>query len=337
VTPGELAYAELLYVVIALGLVVYSVTGGAGLAVGVWNLLASGPRRAEQEKAIRHEIAPIWEANHVWLIFVVVVLFSAFSPAFSAVCIALHIPIALALVGLVFRGSAYVFHAYGIQTEEARVGWNRLFGWASVATPLCLGLVVAGVSSGDIRVVGDDVTTGFFAGWTTPFAFAVGLFALALFALLAAVYLAADTEGALSEDFRRRALAMEVVCALLAGGTFALASRSAPVLYENLRASPWTWPIQGATALAAGATIALLATRRVRLARFTAPLQVALVVIGWGLALRGHFILPDMTLARATPHPEVLPTVTLAVACGSVLLIPALFYLFWIFKRGRPP
>jgi cytochrome d ubiquinol oxidase subunit II len=336
VTPAEHLWAEGLLTVGGLGIVVYVVTGGADLGVGLWNLLSSGPRKAEQEKAIRHEIAPIWEANHVWLIFVIVILFSAFPPAFSALSIALHVPVALALVGLVFRGSAYVFHAYGIQTDEARTGWSRLFAWSSVVTPVCLGLVVGGVSSGDIRVVGNDVTSGFFAGWTTPFAFAVGVFSLGLFALLAAVYLAADTEGALSDDFRRRALAMEAVCAVLAAVTFVLASRNAPALYENLRASPFTWPIQLATAAAALATIFLLVTRRVRFARFTAPLQVAFVVIGWGLALRGHFILPDMTLARATPHPEVLPAIALAVACGTVVLVPSLFYLFWVFKRGRP-
>jgi cytochrome d ubiquinol oxidase subunit II len=334
-TASELFWANLLWGAIGLGLVVYAITGGADLGVGLWSLLASGRRKAEQERAIRHAIAPIWEANHVWLIFVIVVMFSAFAPAFAAISVALHVPIALALLGIVFRGAAYVFHAYGIQTEEARANWSRVFGWASVLTPLALGAVVAGLSSGDIRVSGQQVTTGFFAGWTTPFALAVGLFALGLFALLAAVYLAAETEGMLSDDFQRRAIGAEFVCGALAAVTFLLARPYAPPLYANLVGTWHTWLIQAAAAAAALGTLFLLFARQVRLARLTAAAQVALVVIGWGLALRGHFILPDVSLARAVPHPEVLPWLTLALALGSLVLLPSLAYLFWLFKQEK--
>lgn len=332
-TGAPTIWAGVLYAVIGLGLVVYALTGGADLGAGLLSLFSRGPRKEEQEHAVRRAIAPIWEANHVWLIFVIVVLFSGFPRAFAALGVALHLPIAFALLGIVFRGAAYVFHAYGIQTAEARAGWSRVFGWASAVTPLALGAVVAGVSSGDVRVSDAGVTSGFLAGWTTPFALAVGLFALALFALLAAVYLAAETDGALSDDFRRFALALEVLAGALALFTFLLAARYAPELSRNLRASGWTWPIQGATAVAAVATLAALAKRATKLARVTAALQVTLVIVGWGLALRGHFILPDVSLANAASHPEVLPALVVAVAAGSLLLLPALAYLFWIFKR----
>ncbi|HTQ08172.1 MAG TPA: cytochrome d ubiquinol oxidase subunit II [Polyangiaceae bacterium] len=332
-TDGVSPWAEVLYAIIGLGLVVYAVTGGADLGAGLLSLFAHGPRKADQERAVRRAIAPIWEANHVWLIFVIVLLFSGFPQAFAALGVALHVPIALALVGIVFRGAAYVFHAYGIQTAEARAGWARVFGWASVLTPLALGAVVAGISSGDVRVSAAGVTTGFLAGWTTPFALAVGLFALALFALLAAVYLTAETSGALSDDFRRLAVVFELVAGACALATFLLAGRYAPALFENLRSSAWTWPIQGATAAAAAGTLGCLAARAVRLARLTAALQVTLVMFGWGLALRGHFILPDVSLATAASHPEVLPALVIAVVAGSLVLVPALAYLFWIFKR----
>jgi cytochrome d ubiquinol oxidase subunit II len=261
-------------------------------------------------------------------------LFSGFAPAFAVLCIALHVPIALALLGIVFRGAAYVFHAYGIQTEEARAGWNRVFAWASTLTPLALGAIVAAISSGAIRVHGGEVTSGYFAGWTTPFALLVGVFTLALFALLAAVYLAAETEGALADDFRQHALHMELVAAVLAALTFLGARLYAPALFANLTGSAWFWIIQALTALAGVSTFLLLAARAVRRARLTAPLQVALVVIGWGLGLRGHLILPDMTLERAAAHPEVLPGLVLAVTIGSLLVIPALGALYWVFKRS---
>jgi len=327
-------WSEILWAVMGLGLVVYAVTGGADLGAGAWSLFASGPRKQEQREAVQHAIAPIWEANHVWLIFVIVVMFSAFSRAFAVISTALHVPIALALVGIVLRGAAYSFRAYGIQGDRARIGWERVFAWASLVTPLFLGSVVAGVSSGSIRVEKNHVTTGYFAGWTSLFAVAVGAFTLSLFVLLSAVYLAGDTEGEVSNDFRRRALWMEGIAALLAAVTFGLAAKDAPPLFANLARSSWTWPVQGATAAAAALTIALLWTRRSRLARYTVAAQAGLVVLGWGLAMHGHFVLPDVDLAMASPHPEVMPSIALALAIGSVILIPALVFLYRVFKSS---
>jgi cytochrome d ubiquinol oxidase subunit II len=319
--------------VIGVALVAYAVTGGADLGVGLWHFFASGPRKTAQRKALREAIAPIWEANHVWLIFVIVLLFSAFPHAFSALCIALHVPIALGLIGIVFRGSAYTFRAYGIRQPGQRDDWDRVFAWASAITPVCFGLVVGGVSSGEIRIQDGEVTTGYFAGWTTPFALSVGVFSLSLFGMLSAVYLAYETRGELAEDFRRRAFVMEVVSGVLAAITFVLASFDAPLLYRNLSASSWAGPLQGVTAGFACLTLVLLHDRRLGWARFSAAAQVAMVVVGWGFAMRGHFLLPDMNLARASAHPELLPALALVVALGSVILLPSLAYLYWVFKR----
>ena len=325
-------WAEVLWAAMGLGLSVYAVTGGADLGAGLWSLLARGPRKAAQRKAVQDAIAPIWEANHVWLIFVIVVMFSAFSRAFAIISIALHVPIALALLGIVLRGAAYTFNAYGVGDE--RVGWERVFAWASLVTPVLLGTVVGAVSSGDIRVVEGEVTTGYFAGWTSPFALCVGAFSLALFALLSSVYLAAESEGDVAEDFRRRALWMEGIAGALALVTFLMAPGHAPGLFDNLERSPFTWPIQIATAVAALAATALLWTRRLGWARYLAAVQVGLVVVGWGLAMRGHFVLPDVTLAEASPNPEVMPALCLALGIGSLLLVPALVYLYRVFKSS---
>lgn len=328
-------WAQLLWAVMGLGLVAYALSGGADLGAGVWSLLARGPRKEAQRQAVHDAIAPIWEANHVWLIFVIVVMFSAFSRAFAVISIALHIPIALALLGIVLRGAAYTFRAYGIQGERARRGWEHAFAWASLSTPILLGTVVGALSSGDIRVVDGQVVSGYLAGWLSPLSWAIGLFALALFALLAAVYLTADTEGELSNDFRRRALVMEGVAAALALVTFLVAGSTAPALYDNLARSPWTWPVQGGTAAFAVATIALLVRRHPRLARYTVAGQVALVMMGWGLAMDGHIVLPDVSLTWASPHPEVMPALATALGLGSLILAPALVYLYRVFKAQR--
>jgi cytochrome d ubiquinol oxidase subunit II len=329
-------WAEVLWLTLGAGVILYALTGGPDLGAGVWNLLASGRRKAEQREALLHAIAPIWEANHVWLIFVIVLMFSAFSRAFSAISIALHIPIALAVLGIVFRGAAFAFHAYGIHTDRTRRRWSRVFSISSSLTPLLLGNVAGALGTGQIRVIEGRVTTGFLAGWTTPFAWLVGAFTLALFATLAAVYLCAEAEEpALADDFRARALASEVVTGVCAGLVLWSARSAAPALYSVLMSSAWTWLVQAATALLALSTMALLWVRRPRLARYTCALQATLVVLGWGLAMDHHFILPDVSVASAISYAPVLPVFAIAFAGGALLLVPAFLYLLRVFKLAR--
>jgi cytochrome d ubiquinol oxidase subunit II len=328
-------WIDILWLILGLGLIAYALTGGADLGAGLWTLLARGPRRVEQQKLVKAAIAPIWEANHVWLIFVIVVLFTAFPRAFAAISIALHIPIGLTLIGLVFRGAAFSFEAYGIQADRTRVRWISVFSWSSLVTPFFMGTIIGALSSGEIRIIGGQVTTGFVAGWTRAFAVLAGVFTLSLFALLAAVYLAAEAKGEVREDFRRRALAMEVVAGLLSAGVLLLAREQAPPLYGRLLGDPWLWLVQAVTALLALLTCLFLWFGRFGSARLTAPAQVAMVIIGWGVAMDGHFILPDVALTNAGAQPAVLPAVTLALAIGALLLGPALWYLFYVFKSSK--
>ena len=324
---------DLYWYIMGLGLVAYVLTGGADFGGGVWDLLARGPRKKEQRAAIERAIAPIWEANHVWLIFVIVLMFTVFPRAFAIVGTALHIPITIALVGIVLRGTAFTFRAYGLEPDNRRAAWGRVFAWSSAATPIFLGAALGGASTGDIRVAEGLVTTGFVAGWTSPFAWLVGLFTLTLFALLAAVYLTADTEGAVQEDFRKRALLSEGIAGILAALVFSRASIDAPPLYAQLAGSSWTWPVQGATAVCALLTMVLVWRRQYGLARFAVAGQVAMVVVGWGLAMDGHIVLPDVRVANAGSRPAVLAVVGPALVAGAAVLLPALWFLFRVFKR----
>lgn len=329
-------WADVLWVSLGLGVVLYSLTGGPDLGAGVWNLLARGPRKQAQRDALHEAIAPIWEANHVWLIFVIVVMFSAFPHAFAAISVALHIPIALALLGIVFRGAAFAFHAYGIQTDRTRRRWDRVFSASSIATPVLLGNVAGSVGTGQIRVVGGHVTTGYLAGWLTPFAWLVGAFTLALFAMLAAVYLAAESEdAALRDDFRVRALAAEVVAGVIAWLVLGRAALDAPSLYAGLMQSSWSIAAHIGTALLGFVNLLLLWYRRFRLARYSAALQVGLVVIGWGLAMDRHFVLPDVSVARSVTYAPALPVFAVVFACGALVLVPAFWYLLSVFKLER--
>src|SRR5436853_3282711 len=139
----------------------YVLMGGADYGGGVWDLLAWGPRTRQQRELIAQALGPVWEANHVWLILVIVILFTGFPPAFAAIATALHIPLTLMLIGIVLRGSAFTFRSYDRREDNVQRRWGRIFAIASLITPILLGLVVGAIASGEIRIRGGVVTSGF--------------------------------------------------------------------------------------------------------------------------------------------------------------------------------
>jgi cytochrome d ubiquinol oxidase subunit II len=325
----------LLGAVMLAALVLYALSGGADYGGGMWDLLVSGPRARRQREAIEHAIGPIWEANHVWLILVIVVLFTGFPPAFAAIMTALHIPMTAVLIGIVLRGSAFVFRKYDTGDDHVHRRWSTLFGTASFFTPFVLGLSLGALASGEIRVAGGQVATGFFAGWTRPFAVACGLFAQGLFAFLAATYLTVDTEGErdLQEDFRTRALVSGLALAPAAGLTFILARDGAPRIFAGLT-SWWAPFLLAATSVCAIGALGALWSRRFRWARAAAVGQVTCILVGWGLAQYPHLVVPDLTLTNAATVRATLELLAWALAAGAAVLFPSFVYLFAVFK-GR--
>src|SRR5450759_4024229 len=163
---------------ILLALILYALMGGADFGGGMWDLLASGPRATRQRQAIAEAIGPIWEANHVWLILVVVLLFTGFPSGFTAMMTALNIPVTAMLFGIVLRGSAFIFRNYDSRSGAVQREWSTVFGAASFVTPFFQGVIIGALATGRIRVVNGQVVTGFFAGWLTLFALGCGVFAL---------------------------------------------------------------------------------------------------------------------------------------------------------------
>lgn len=326
--------------VMGLGLVAYALGAGADFGGGVWDLLARGPRAERQRALVEHSIAPIWEANHVWLIFIVVLTFTVFPRAFAVIATAFHVPLLLALLGIVLRGSAFTFRAYGLEPAHRRRWWQRTFAWSSLIAPLFLGATLGGISSGRVQTSGAQVVSGFFAAWTTSFAWMVGVFTLTLFALLAAVYLTLDAsrEGdeELVEDFRRRTIAMELVAGAAAMATLWRASVDAPQLFENLLHEPWSLPVQVATAAAALSVVVAARARRYALARVCVIVQVTFVVVGWGLAMDGHLVLPDVRYDEAGALPQITRPLMWVLAIGGLLVVPSLYALFRVFKSPQP-
>lgn len=316
-------------------LILYALMGGADFGGGMWDLFSTGPRAPRQRKIVANALAPIWEANHVWLILVIVLLFTAFPRAFAAMMTALHIPLTAMLLGIVARGSAFVFRKYDTQDDNAQRRWTTIFGVASLVTPFLQGLCLGALASGTIRVDGSRVLTGFFTGWTGLFAIACGFFALGLFSFLAAVYLSVEAEGdpEVQEDFRRRALASEIALAPLAAAVFFTArAGGAPQMYEEL--TLWWAPLLLLwTSACAVLALVALAVRRFRLARFAAIGQVTLILVGWSVAQFPHLVVPDLDI-HATAAPAItLRLLIIALAVGALVLLPSLYYLFRVFKR----
>ena len=330
---------ELVALVLLVALTAYALTGGADFGGGVWDLFASGPRKHQQRKLIERAIAPIWEANHVWLILMVVVLFVALPSAYAAISTALHIPLLLMLIGIVLRGAAFVFRSYDPSGADPK-GWRLTFAIASLVSPLFLGVVLGAVVAGDLGVdpVTLDVTTDFVSAWWGPFPFAVGLFVLSLFAWLAAVYLTVEVRDAdpdadvLREDFRRRAIFAGFAAGAVSLVVLILAFEHAPTLAAAL-SRPAFIAIQIAGALLGLAAIFALYRRRYRLARPLAVSQVALIVLGLGFAQWPHVIAPDITFARALAPESVVAPMLIALAIGLPPLLVALAWLYRVFKK----
>lgn len=326
--------------VLLASLIAYAVTGGADFGGGIWDLLATGPRAPQQRRVIAHAIGPIWEANHVWLILAVVVLFAGFPPAFAALSTDLHIPLAVLLGGIVLRGAAFAFRSYGGGTDRDLRLWSRVFAIASLVSPIMLGVIAGAVGSGRMRIVDGQVQTDFVSSWLARLPIATGLLTLLAFAWLAAVYLTLETQDQLLRaDFRRRAQATAPAVAAVAVLTLWFVHQDAPLLWAGLAHRPWTPGLFGLTAALFLATVWAMARFWHRLARLTAAGAVALIVSGWGLALHPYVIPPDLTLTAAAAPDSVIVPVLWTLAAGSVLLAPAFVWLFAVFKArpGLPP
>ena len=327
--------AEVVLSVMFVGLIAYGLFGGADFGAGIWDLLAGGTRRgARQRDLIERSIAPIWEANHVWLIFVLVVLWTAFSGAFAAVVSTLYVPLTLAAFGMIARGAAFAFRK-SITTLGMRRFLGACFALSSLATPYFLGAVVGGVASGRVPpgIAAGDVVTS----WVNPTSVLGGVLAILVCAYLAAVFLCADArrEGAedIADQFRLRALGTAALTGLVGiAGLFVLRA-DAPLLFDGLTGR--ALPVVGLSVVAGVGALVLLATRRYVPARAASALAVTAILVGWALAQYPYVLLPEVTIEEAARGRATLVAMLVALIGGALLLVPALAYLYILFQR--PP
>ncbi|GFO67520.1 cytochrome D ubiquinol oxidase subunit II [Geomonas limicola] len=319
--------------VLALGFVLYALFGGADFGGGIWTLFAFGPRAEEQRDALFDAIGPVWETNHVWLIFVVVTLFTAFPGGFAEIFTALMPPLVLALIGINFRGAAFAFRHFGRQTRRELPLSAQVFEVASVLTPFTLGTAVAALASGRITLVkGKPVVD--LAAWLNPFTVAGGLTGLAICAYLAPVYLAVRVSGPLREDFRKAALWAGLALGALTTLGIPVAWYQAPLFAHRLLTS---WPMAlVALAVASGVgTQVLVWYRRYGPAQVTAGLTVAGTLGGFAAALSPDLLIGQLSLTAAAAPRATLVAFLAVLPVGALILVPSLGYLYWTF-RGEP-
>jgi cytochrome d ubiquinol oxidase subunit II len=325
----------LLFVLI--GLTLYVVLGGADFGAGFWQLLA-GPRGDRVRDHAHDSIAPVWEANHVWLIFVLTVTWTAYPRAFGAIASTLCVPLFIAAIGIVMRGATYALRA-GAQSARERRAIDLVFALSSVIAPFAFGTVVGAIAT--LRVPDRVGVGGALSSWTSSSSLIVGALAVATSAYLAAAFMAADAqrvereheEDSLIAGLQARALVAGIVAGAVALAGLVVLHSDAHFLYTRLLHGAALGAVI-ASAAAGIVTLALVATRRFEPARFTAALAVAAVVAGWALAQR-PLLLRGLTVKQAAAPHDTLVLVVISVVAGVVVLFPSLSLLFRLVLAGR--
>ena len=327
---------DLPLVFVLVGLVLYTVLAGADFGAGFWQLSAgAGPRGARVRDHAHESMAPVWEANHVWLIFVLTVTWTAYPTAFGSIASTLSVPLFIAAIGIIMRGAAYALRAGATSARERRP-IDAVFAVSSILTPFALGTMVGGIASRRVPV-GNAAGGNLVSSWINPTSLLVGALAVATSAYIAAVFLAADaariSDPDLERRFRARALGAGIVAGAIAIAGLAVLSSDAHPLYHRLLHSDALGGVI-VSVVAGVTTLELVRRDRFERARYSAAPAVAAVIAGWALA-QNPVLLRGLTVQQAAAPHDTLVAVTVAVIAGAVILFPSLALLFRLVLRGR--
>jgi cytochrome bd ubiquinol oxidase subunit II len=316
------------------GVVFYAVFGGADFGAGFWDLTAGGPQRGRRPRElIDRSLGPVWEANHVWLIFCLVVLWTAFPRAFAAIMSTLYVPLGLAALGIVLRGSGFAFRKVTIRTVQQRAT-GAVFAASSVITPFFFGTVAGGIASGRVPPDGGGDAL---RSWVNPTSALGGALAVVVCAYLAAVFLAADASAQADPDlegwFVRRVFLVAGVAGALALGGIGILDADAPRLFHRL-VGP-ALPLVIISAVSGAAALFLLGRVSPRLLRVLAVVAAGAVVAGWGVAQYPYLLGTHLRISEAAAPTPTLWAVTLAFTAAVLLCVPSLGLLYLLQQRGH--
>jgi len=324
-------------IILFTAITMYAIFGGADFGAGFWDLVAGGTRHGERPReVIDHSIAPVWEANHVWLIFVFVVLWTCFPEAYASITLTLFVPLTLAALGIVLRGAGFAFRKAVFRTRDRR-NFGAAFALSSVLVPYCLGAVVGGIASGRVPPGGKPGDP--WDSWVNPTSILGGLLAVCLTAYLAAFFLVSDahrlSDEAMVSYFRRRATAAAVAAGLVSlGGIFVL-SEDADYLFDGLTSR--ALPLVIISALSGLAALVLLTRRTERGARLAAVVAVASLVVTWGVAQWDYLLPKSLTVSAAAAPSGTITAVLVATGLAVVLIGPAFVLLYVLDQKTLLP
>lgn len=332
-----MAPESILLVVVFAALTIYALFGGADFGAGVWEVNTALQASPKERKLLYSAIGPVWEANHVWLIFVLVATFGAFPMAFAAICQALWLPLLLALGGIVFRGAGYALRSYSSDDRRQQFAWDVVFAVGSTAAPFFLGASVGALASGKLMLTDDGRFDGnFLTGWLSPMAVFSGFFVVVMCTYLAAVFLAREASNLADEEltriWRQRAIATGIWMGLLSLAGVVYVASDAPQLWDGFRLR--SWPLVAFAIIAGFLSLHSLIRERFRIAVVAAAAAVTAVIWGWAVAQYPLLVPPSITVEDAKAPANILWLLIATIALGSLLLVPALGYLFYLFKSG---
>ncbi len=326
--------ADAVAAVLWIGATLYAVFGGADFGAGFWSLTAGRDERGKKARwLIGRAIGPVWEANHVWLIFILVVLWTAFSAAFESIMSTLFIPLSLAALGIVLRGAGFAFHETADRAGARRIA-EYLFGASSVITPFFMGTVVGAIAAGEIPVgnaAGDPVSS-----WLNPVSVLVGVLFVATGAYLAAVFLISDARRYGEEDleryFRARALGAAIVTGAIAAVGIVVVRSDARFVFDGLVGD--ALPLVILSALCGVGAMALLYRHARRGARELAVGAVVAIIWGWGVAQYPYLLPTDLTIAAGAGTDATLTMVLIVFVAAVILVIPSIALLYTLTQRN---
>jgi cytochrome d ubiquinol oxidase subunit II len=329
--------SDLVAVVLLLGLAAYAVFGGADFGAGLWDLAAGSPEHGARPRAlIERSIGPVWEANHVWLIFVFVVTWTAFSEAYASIMLTLFVPLTLAALGIVLRGASFAFRKSVVTLRNRRL-FGAAFASSSVLVPFFLGTVAGGIASG--RVPAGGQSGDWIDSWLNPTSIVTGVLAVVAVAYLAAVYLVweARREGddELVEYFRRRAVATAVVVAVVSAVGMVVLHSDAPYVFDGMTGRALPVVIIGV--LCGVGALVLLMRDAARGARVLAVLAVAGIVIAWGVAQWPYLLPESLTVSEAAAPSGTLGALVVTVVVAVLVVMPGFVLLYVLDQRSLLP
>jgi cytochrome bd ubiquinol oxidase subunit II len=324
-------------ILLLVAITAYAVFGGADFGAGFWDLVAGGARRGEHPReVIDHSIGPVWEANHVWLIFCFVILWTGFSEAYASITLTLFVPLTLAAFGIVIRGSSFAFRKTVFRTRDLR-NFGAAFALSSVLVPYCMGAVAGGIASG--RVPAGGIAGDPWTSWVNPTSVLGGVLAVVVAASLAAVYLVWDARRLGDEEmvryFRRRAIGASAVAGVVSlAGIFILRS-DATYVFHGLTSR--ALPLVILAALCGTASLVLLVRDASRSARLLAIGAVASVIVGWGVAQWPYLLPTSLEVADAAAPSDTLVTLLVATVGFVIIVVPGFILLYVLDQRSLLP